>query len=311
MMSGQMKSETASDETGSSLAGRVLVVTGLSGAGRSTALKALEDMNCEAVDNLPIRLMSTLIQQGPAAGRGLAIGVDVRTRDFAAEAFAQEVETLRASVSTPIELVFLDCANDVIARRYTETRRTHPMASDRPLADGIAAERRLLSPLRDGADVVIDTSHTNIHEFGRLLRDRLVGVSVGEANVLVTSFAYRNGVPRDADLVIDVRFLRNPHYDPELRPKTGRDADVGAYISEDPDFETFFERLTDLLALLLPRFNEEGKSYLTIAIGCTGGQHRSVYVAEKLRDWIAARTTQVDVRHRELLFEAESKGGVT
>lgn len=308
MMSEQMKPGTTGAGAKSSLAGRVLVVTGLSGAGRSTALKALEDMNCEAVDNLPIRLMPTLIQQGPAAGRGLAIGVDVRTRDFAAEAFAQEIEALRASVSTPIELVFLDCANDVIARRYTETRRVHPMASDRPLADGIAAERRLLSPLRDGADIVIDTSHTNIHEFGRLLRDRLVGVPVGEANVLVTSFSYRNGVPRDADLVIDVRFLRNPHYDPALRSGTGRDADVGAYIAADPDFDAFFERLTELLALLLPRFNEEGKSYLTIAIGCTGGQHRSVYVAEKLRDWIAARATKVDVRHRELSFDTERTG---
>lgn len=307
-MSEQMNPGAAGAGAKSSLAGRVLVVTGLSGAGRSTALKALEDMNCEAVDNLPVRLMPTLIQQGPAAGRGLAIGVDVRTRDFAAEAFAQEIETLRASVSAPIELVFLDCANDVIARRYTETRRVHPMASDRPLADGIAAERRLLSPLRDGADIVIDTSHTNIHEFGRLLRDRLVGVPVGEANVLVTSFSYRNGVPRDADLVIDARFLRNPHYDPALRPGTGRDADVGAYIAADPDFETFFERLTDLLALLLPRFNEEGKSYLTIAIGCTGGRHRSVYVAEKLRDWIAARATRVDVRHRELSFDTERAG---
>lgn len=307
-MSESQKTEAVPGSRPSSLAGRVLVVTGLSGAGRSTALNALEDMNCEAVDNLPIRLMPTLIQQGPAAGRGLAIGVDVRTRDFDAAAFAQEIEALRASVETPIELVFLDCANDVIARRYTETRRVHPMASDRPLADGIAAERRLLSPLRDGADIVIDTSHTNIHEFGRLLRDRLVGVPVGEANVLVTSFSYRNGVPRDADMVFDVRFLRNPHYEPALRSGTGRDAEVGAYIAADPDFDGFFERLTDLLALLLPRFNEEGKSYLTIAIGCTGGQHRSVYVTERLRDWIAGRATKVDVRHRELSFDAETTG---
>lgn len=307
-MSESQKTEAVPGGRPSSLAGRVLVVTGLSGAGRSTALNALEDMNCEAVDNLPIRLMPTLIQQGPAAGRGLAIGVDVRTRDFDAAAFAQEIGGLRASVESPIELVFLDCANDVIARRYTETRRVHPMASDRPLADGIAAERRLLSPLRDGADIVIDTSHTNIHEFGRLLRDRLVGVPVGEANVLVTSFSYRNGVPRDADMVFDVRFLRNPHYEPALRSGTGRDAEVGAYIAADPDFDGFFERLTDLLALLLPRFNEEGKSYLTIAIGCTGGQHRSVYVTERLRDWIAGRATKVDVRHRELSFDAETTG---
>ncbi|MDG2269412.1 MAG: RNase adapter RapZ, partial [Alphaproteobacteria bacterium] len=207
-----------------------------------------------------------------------------------------------------IDLVFLDCSNDVIARRYTETRRVHPMASDRPLSDGIAAERRLLSPLLDGADVVIDTSLTNIHEFGRLLRDRLVGEPVGEANVLVTSFSYRHGLPRDADLVIDVRFLRNPHYDSELRSKTGCDRDVGAFITEDPDYEEFFSRLTNLLALLLPRFNEEGKSYLTIAIGCTGGQHRSVYVAEELRNWLAERATRVDVRHRELSFDTEDSG---
>lgn len=282
-------------------------MTGLSGAGRSTALNALEDMNCEAVDNLPVRLMATLIEQGPADGRGLAIGVDVRTRDFAAGDFAETIERLRTQVESQIDLVFLDCDSDVIAQRYTETRRVHPMASDRPLADGIAAERRLLSPLREAADMVIDTSHTNIHEFARILRDRLVGVPVGEANVLVTSFAYRNGVPRDADLVIDVRFLRNPHYDPDLRPRTGRDADVGAFVARDPDFDAFFTRLTDLLALLLPRFNEEGKSYLTIAIGCTGGRHRSVYVSERLRDWLAERATRVDVRHRELSFDEASQ----
>ncbi len=290
-----------------SLAGRVLVVTGLSGAGRTTALKALEDMDCEAVDNLPVRLMATLIHQGPAAGRGLAIGVDVRTRDFDAAQFAKDIAALRAAVDTPVEMLFLDSANDVIARRYTETRRVHPMASDRPLADGIVAERRLLAPLREAADFVMDTSHSNIHEFARLLRDRLVGTAAAEPNVLVTSFSYRNGVPRDADMVFDVRFLRNPHYDSQLRPLTGRDPGVGSYIAEDPDFEGFFERLTGLLALLLPRFREEGKSYLTIAIGCTGGRHRSVYVAERLRGWIAERMTRVELRHRELDFAPDAE----
>ena len=295
----QSETQDAAPATPLSLAGRVLVVTGLSGAGRTTALKALEDMNCEAVDNLPVRLMATLVRQGPADGRGLAIGVDVRTRDFDADKFAQEVVALRAAVDTPVEMLFLDSDDDVLERRYTETRRVHPMASDRPLADGIAAERRLLAPLREAADFVIDTSHSNIHEFARLLRDRLVGAATGEANVLVTSFSYRNGVPRDADMVLDVRFLRNPHYDPGLRPLTGQNDRV----AEDPDFDGFFTRLTDLLALLLPRFNEEGKSYLTIAIGCTGGRHRSVYVAERLRDWIAERMTQVELRHRELSFD--------
>ena len=288
------------------LAGRVFVVTGLSGAGRTTALKALEDMDCEAVDNLPVRLMGTLIRQGPAEGRGLAIGVDVRTRDFDAGRFAHEIEELRAGVDTPVELLFLDSANDIIARRYTETRRIHPMASDRPLTDGIVAERRLLAPLREAADFVMDTSHSNIHEFANLLRDRVVGIATGEPNVLVISFSYRNGVPRDADMVFDVRFLRNPHYDPALRPLTGRDAGVGDYVAADPDFDEYFARLTNLLALLLPRFREEAKSYLTIGIGCTGGRHRSVYVAERLREWMAERMTRVELRHRELDFDTDT-----
>ena len=288
------------------LAGRVFVVTGLSGAGRTTALKALEDMDCEAVDNLPVRLMGTLIRQGPAEGRGLAIGVDVRTRDFDAGRFAHEIEELRAVVDTPVELLFLDSANDIIARRYTETRRIHPMASDRPLTDGIVAERRLLAPLREAADFVMDTSHSNIHEFANLLRDRVVGIATGEPNGLVISFSYRNGVPRDADMVFDVRFLRNPHYDPALRPLTGRDAGGGDYVAADPDFDEYFARLTNLLALLLPRFREEAKSYLTIGIGCTGGRHRSVYVAERLREWMAARMTRVELRHRELDFDTDT-----
>lgn len=287
------------------LAGRILLVTGMSGAGHTTALKTLEDMGCEAVDNLPLRLMGPLVRQGPAEGRGLAIGVDVRTRGFEVGGFADEVVALKAETGWPLELVFLDCDDETLQRRFTETRRAHPLAGDRPLSDGIAAERRLLTPLREVADIVIDTSRTNIHEFSRVLRGHLVGAETGSTHVLVTSFAYRNGVPRDADLVIDVRFLNNPHYEPDLRPLTGRDPEVGAYIETDPDFSAFFERLTDLLALLLPRFNREGKSYLTIAVGCTGGRHRSVYVTERLRDWLAQRTASaVDVRHRELATDS-------
>ena len=150
----------------------------------------------------------------------------------------------------------------------------------------------------------MDTSHSNVHDFARLLRDRVVGATTAEPNVLVTSFSYRNGVPRDADMVFDVRFLRNPHYDSGLRALTGLDASVGSYVASDPDFGAFFERLTDLMTLLLPRFREEGKSYLTIAIGCTGGRHRSVYVAERLRDWTAARITRVELRHRDLDFDS-------
>ena len=285
---------------GGSLADRVILVTGMSGAGRTAALKVLEDLGSEAVDNLPLRLMATLVGQGPAAGRGLAVGIDIRTRDFDADAFAETVAQLRQQTSIPIDILFLDCNSDVLQRRYTETRRVHPMASDRPLSDGISAERALLAPLREAADIVVDTSHTNIHEFARILQSQLANAAAATPHVQVTSFAYRNGLPRDADLVFDARFLRNPHYQPKLRNLTGHDAKVGAYIEEDPDFSAFFERLTDLLGLLLPRFQEEGKSYVTIAIGCTGGRHRSVFIAEKIGAWLGERAAQVDVRHREL-----------
>lgn len=300
-MSGDAPSSSGTNEAVSaSLANRVILVTGMSGAGRTAALKVLEDSGAEAVDNLPLRLMATLVSQGPAAGRGLAVGIDIRTRDFDAEAFAETVILLRQETTKPIDILFLDCDSNVLQRRYTETRRVHPMASDRPLADGITAERNLLAPLREAADIVIDTSHTNIHEFGRILRSQLANAATTAPLVQVVSFAYRNGVPRDADLVFDARFLRNPHYEPELRPLTGLDSAVGEYVADDSDFAAFFDRLTDLLALLLPRFQEEGKSYLTIAVGCTGGHHRSVYVAEKLGAWLGERASRVDVRHREL-----------
>ena len=288
------------------LADRVILVTGMSGAGRTAALKVLEDLGSEAVDNLPLRLMATLVGQGPAAGRGLAVGIDIRTRDFNADAFAETVAQLRQQTSIPIDILFLDCDADVLRRRYTETRRVHPMASDRPLTDGIIAERNLLAPLRQAADIVIDTSHTNIHEFARILQSQLANASEMTPHVQVVSFAYRNGVPRDADLVFDTRFLRNPHYDAGLQPLTGRAPSVGAYIEADTDFAAFFDRLTDLLGLLLPRFQQEGKSYLTIAIGCTGGRHRSVFVAERLGGWLATRASRVDVRHRELQGDTPS-----
>jgi len=294
---------------GGTLADRVILVTGMSGAGRTAALKVLEDLGSEAVDNLPLRLMATLVGQGPAAGRGLAVGIDIRTRDFDAGVFADTVAQLRQQTSVPIDILFLDCDANVLQQRYTESRRVHPMASDRPLVDGIIAERLLLAPLREAADIVIDTSHTNIHEFADILRSQLANAEAEAPHVQVVSFAYRNGVPRDADLVFDARFLRNPHYDPELQPLTGRDKKVGIHIESDADFVAFLERLTDLLALLLPRFQAEGKSYLTIAVGCTGGRHRSVFVAEKLGVWLGGQALRVDVRHRELQDDGSGDAG--
>ncbi len=294
---------TPSDVTNgpASEAGRLIIVTGMSGAGKTLALKALEDMGFEAVDNLPLSLLGNLVRPEGDMPRRLAIGIDIRTRDFGVEPFLAEVDRLTADRGISVRVIFLDCDDEVLTRRYTETRRRHPLAVDRPLVDGIHRERALVADLRTRPDiVVIDTSTLPPAEFKRVLALRLGLEADRGLVVFVTSFAYRNGLPREADLVFDARFLTNPHYVEDLRPKTGRDAEVAAYIAADPVFDSFFTALTNLLAPLLPRFAAEGKSYLTIAIGCTGGRHRSVFVAEHLSDWLRERGARVELRHREL-----------
>lgn len=286
---------------------RIVLVTGMSGAGRSSTLHGLEDMGYEAVDNLPFSLLGDLLR-GAAAGRALAIGVDIRTRDFADTAFESELNRLRGATGISVSTIFLDCDEDVLVKRYTETRRRHPLADDRPLVDGIQLERRLLERVRAGADEVIDTSQLTPWSLKRQLMARFALTEGTGLRVLVTSFSFRHGVPREADLVFDVRFLRNPHYEPELRPLTGQDSRVGNYISEDPDFDAFLERLQGLFELLLPRFETEGKSYLTIAIGCTGGRHRSVLVSETLSRWIETRGLRVQLHHRDLEAVGDAGG---
>ena len=279
---------------------RVLLVTGLSGAGRSTALRAFEDMGYETVDNLPATLVANLVQPEAARDRPLAIGIDIRTRDFGAAPFLATIDALRARADIDFLVLFLDCADEALVRRYSQTRRRHPLALDRPLADGIGMERRLLAQLRDRADWVIDTTDLVEGDLRRELRSSFSLARTPAMAVIVMSFAYGQGVPRAADLVFDVRFLRNPHYVDNLRDKTGEDPEVGAYIEADADYAGFFERLTGFIAPLLPRYRAEGKSYLTIAIGCTGGRHRSVYIAEKLGAWVAASGHRAAIRHREL-----------
>ena len=290
---------TPSAETPEKSPGPIVLVTGMSGAGRTSALRIFEDMGYEAVDNLPLSLLDTLVSGGGGT-RSLAIGVDIRTRDFAVEAFLDQLGRLRRESSSDVRIIFLDCDDDVLVRRYTETRRRHPLADDRPVPDGIKLERRLLERLRDSADVVIDTTDTTPWTLKRHLVERFAPEEAPGLGVSVTSFSFRRGVPREADLVFDVRFLRNPHYEKDLRPLTGQDAEIAAYVSADSDFEAFFRSLTDMLDLLLPRFESEGKSYLTIAIGCTGGRHRSVFVAERLVDWLARRQWRAQVYHRDL-----------
>ncbi len=284
--------------------GRVLVVTGMSGAGRSTALKSLEDMGYEAVDNLPLSLLPSLI--GPAIRLPLAIGVDIRTRDFAVPALIEALDRLAADRNLDLRMVFLDCDDERLIRRYTETRRRHPLAAERPVADGIRLERQRVSPLRDRADLVIDTSVQTPGDLRRLLHGHFALDAAPGITIFVTSFSYRWGLPREADLVLDMRFLHNPFYVPGLRTLSGRDQAVGDYIETDPDFPALFGQLRDWLSRLVPRFEREGKSYLTIAIGCTGGRHRSVYVAERLAGWFSEQGRPVGLSHRDLDRPANS-----
>jgi UPF0042 nucleotide-binding protein len=274
----------------------LILVTGLSGAGHSTALRALEDLGYEAVDNLPLALLNA----PNGFDRPTAIGIDCRTRGFSAEAALERIQRLRAEPGLAVTVLFLTCSDEVLQRRFTETRRRHPLAQDRPIADGIRQEHALLAPLAAEADLVIDSTDLAIGDLKRLMQghfalDRKPGLAVA-----VLSFSYRHGLPREADLVFDVRFLANPHYLDHLRALTGRDAAVGAYIEADRNFSPFYRDLTHLLLPLLPGFEREGKSYLTLAVGCTGGRHRSVFVAERLAAWLDQQGRPVVLRHRDL-----------
>ena len=279
---------------------RILIITGMSGAGKTSALKVLEDMGFEAVDNVPISLMRDLVATRRPASASLAIGADIRTRDFAASAVLSEVHKLIVNSDLKVDLIFLDCDNEVLGRRFSETRRRHPLAQDRPAMDGIILERRLVLELQERADLVIDTSCLLIRELKNILQGHFGSVGGTGLTVSVRSFSYKKGIPREADLVFDVRFLRNPYYDPLLSGGTGLDKKVGEFITLDDGFHSFFENLKNFLKPQLPRFLEEGRSYLTIAIGCTGGRHRSVFVAQQLGEWLQAGEENVIISHREI-----------
>ena len=234
-----------------------------------------------------------------AVAHNLAVGVDIRSRDFSAQLFADSIRPLRENPEIDLTVLFLDCDDEVIRRRFTETRRRHPLALDRTVMDGIKQERELIDGLHELSDLVIDTSETEASGLRTIIHTHF-GEGEKQLSVQVTSFSFRRGVPRDADIVFDVRFLKNPHYDPALRHLTGCDALVGAYIETDPGFADFFMRLAGLVEPLLPRYLAEGKHYLTIAIGCTGGQHRSVYTAQKLGAFLNKSGYNVNIKHRNL-----------
>ncbi|TVV72552.1 RNase adapter RapZ [Sphingomonas solaris] len=284
---------------------RILFVTGLSGAGKSTALRTLEDLGWEVVDNLPLplldRLLAVPLSVDAADGdRPLAVGIDARTRGFDADAILNRAARLRGDDAREVETLFLDCSGAELARRFSETRRRHPLAQDRPVADGILRERTLLEPLRRAADHIVDTTATSTNALQQELRRRFEDRTNAAPTLTVMSFGFSRGVPREADLLFDMRFLRNPHWDPALRPLTGFDAGVSAYVAADPAYAEAMERIEGLIGLLLPRYAGEGKSYVTIAIGCTGGRHRSVHVAERLANVLRAGGFSPTVLHRDL-----------
>lgn len=277
---------------------KLILVTGMSGAGKSVALKTLEDCGFEAIDNMPLAFLPD-VAASQAASRNLAIGADIRSRDFSVEYFRSVVDRLRNDPAVDFKVVFFDCDDEVLRRRFTETRRRHPLALDRPVPDGIYHERQLVGGLRELADLVIDTSEYEAADLRKAVAAHFAREE-RRLTVVLTSFSFRRGLPREADMVFDVRFLKNPHYDATLKPLTGMDKAVGAYIESDPGFADFYGRLTALLGPLLPRYLEEGKNYLTIAVGCTGGRHRSVYVVQKLGGFLHEAGYNVTLRHRDM-----------
>ncbi len=290
-----IRTENSSKQTAMS----VVLVTGPSGAGRSTAVRALEDIGYEVIDNLPLSLLPRLLD-GTQQGRPLALGVDVRNRDFGPELLLDLLDDLQARSDVDAQMLYLDSSEDTLVRRYSETRRRHPLAPQEPPLTGIANEMAMLGPLKDRADVLIDTSDLSPHMLKAEV-ERLFGKKDGPfMGVTVQSFSYKRGLPRGLDVVFDCRFLRNPHWDPNLRALDGRDAPVVDYVAEDDKFSEFFAKVHELVTFLLPAYKAEGKSHLSIGFGCTGGQHRSVAVTEKLANALEMAGWPVSIRHREL-----------
>jgi UPF0042 nucleotide-binding protein len=286
---------------------RIVVLTGMSGSGKTTALRALEDLGFYAIDNLPIRLLDRLVElfgDGSAEYERLTLVVDARS---AAQRSPSELDVVPAILENTraaghdVEVVFLDASNAALERRYSETRRRHPLSRDGSVLDGVARERELLEPLQSIASWTIDTTQLSVHELRRTIEHAFgANDSDHRMSVTVLSFGFKYGPPHEADLVFDVRFLANPHFVEELRPLTGRDEPVAEFVASQPEAATFLEKVQNLLAFLLPQYEREGKAYLTVAVGCTGGRHRSVALARALAAWLEGRGVRVHVRHRDV-----------
>lgn len=297
------KPETGPGQTATQ---RLVLVTGPSGAGRSTAINVLEDLGYEVIDNLPLTLIPRLLD-GPPRPAPLALGLDVRNRDFSAAALVELVETLHRNPGFDADLLYLDCSSDELVRRYSETRRRHPLTpQDAPMV-GIEAEKDLLAPIRNRADVLVDTTGLSPHDLKAELARWFDTQGRKRLTVVVQSFSYKRGVPRGLDYMFDCRFFANPHWQAELRPLDGRDAAVQNYVASDPRYDPFFNQVRDLVLFVLPAHVNEGKAHLSIGFGCTGGQHRSVTLAEKIAEALAEAGWPVSKRHREL----ERRGSAT
>ena len=281
---------------------RLVVLTGVSGSGKTSALRALEDGGFYCIDNLPIVFLDKLLElSSHTSGEvsRIALVVDTRERKFLVEA-PRVIEDLRRR-GTNVEVLYLDASDEVLVRRYSETRRRHPLAGESgSVPEGIAAERQALAPLKVVADEVVDSTQLNVHELKRLIHQRFVGGESSRMGVTVVSFGFRYGIPSHADLVLDVRFLPNPYFVPELKPHPGTDPRVRDFVLGQEDARLFLDRITDLCGFLLPRYQAEGKSYLTLAVGCTGGRHRSVAIGAALAARLGQSGTDVRVWHRDL-----------
>jgi UPF0042 nucleotide-binding protein len=294
----QNQSGAAAESTRTVGPAQTVILSGVSGAGKTTALKAFEDIGFDAVDNPPFALLLPLLDGRP--GERLVIGVDARTRGLDVPALLRARTAAGARTGAPVLLVYLDCDEEVALRRFKETRRRHPLAPDGSPRDGLHIEQAMLAQLRGEADHVLDTSLLSPRELKRWVAGAFGAEDPGGLVVQMLSFSYREGLPREADLVFDVRFLANPHYDPALRPLSGLDAAVSDYVQADPGTAVLIDHLTRLFDFVLPRYEQEGKSYLTIAIGCTGGRHRSVYLTEALSAILYGKGWLVRTTHRDI-----------